>query len=349
LSAAYLKNAWYLAAWSEEITTHTPLVRTLLEIPILMFRASTERIAALHDRCPHRFAPLSAGRIEGGTVTCGYHGLGFDTNGVCIHNPHGGITKAMHVRRFPAIERHKAIWVWFGEEPARSDDIPNLSFIDETPAKATIATYMRVAANYRLLTDNILDLSHADYLHPSSLGGMMTNAKSSVTTIGEKIKVVWDAINCDTPPAFRPNVPPPLKADIWTEVLWSAPAVMVLGTAAKPTGVPRTSADEAYTLHCMTPESATSSHYFMCNTRRFLVDDEGFSAMLRGALTHAFEHEDKPMLEKQQQRMGTDDLWSLKPVLLGVDNAAVQARRVLDKLIAIELKQGEGDVATGRA
>ena len=111
---------------------------------------------------------------------------------------------------------------------------------------------------------------------------------------------------------------------------------MVLGTAAKPTGVPRTDADEAYTLHCMTPESATRSHYFMCSTRRFLVDDEGFSAMLRAMLIRAFEHEDKPMLEKQQQRMGTDDLWALKPVLLGVDTAAVQARRMLDRLIAKE-------------
>jgi vanillate O-demethylase monooxygenase subunit len=42
------------------------------------------------------------------------------------------------------------------------------------------------------------------------------------------------------------------------------------------------------------------------------------------------------MLEKQQQRMGTDDLWALKPVLLGVDTAAVQARRMLDRLIEKE-------------
>jgi vanillate O-demethylase monooxygenase subunit len=74
----------------------------------------------------------------------------------------------------------------------------------------------------------------------------------------------------------------------------------------------------------------------MCSTRRFLVDDEAFSAMLRATLTQAFENEDKPMLEKQQQRMGTDDLWALTPVLLGIDTAAVQARRMLDRLIANE-------------
>lgn len=345
MSSAYLQNTWYQAAWSDEVTMTSPLVRTILDLPLLIFRPGEGKIAALHDRCPHRFAPLSAGRIEGDAVTCGYHGLGFNAKGECVRNPHGGITQAIHVRAFAVAERHKAIWIWFGDEPARPEHIPNLAFIDETPAQATIVSHMGVAANYRLLTDNILDLSHADYLHASSLGGMMTGAKTTVTTIGENIRVVWDAVNCVPPPAFRAMVPAPHRADIWTEVTWSAPAVMVLGTGATRSGVPRTPLDEAYTLHCMTPESAVSSHYFMCSIRRLLVDDVAFSAMLKGALTHAFNHEDKPMLEKQQQRMGTDDLWALKPVLLGIDNAAVQARRMLDKLIAKELCRSGKSVA----
>ena len=340
MGSPYLKNAWYQAAWSWEVTEREPLARTLLDLPLLIFRPGEGQIAALHDRCPHRFAPLSAGRIEGGNVSCGYHGLTFNAGGVCVRNPHGGIAKSMHVRSFPAVERHQAIWLWFGDKPATPDSIPDLSFIDATPEKARIASHMAVAANYRLLTDNILDLSHADYLHPTTLGGIMTGSKCTVTSAGGQIKVVWNSEACDPPPAFQMMVPPPAKADIWTEVVWSAPAVMVLGTAAKPEGVPRTDADEAYTLHCMTPESATRSHYFMCSTRRFLVDDEDFSAMLRATLTQAFENEDKPMLEKQQQRMGTDDLWALKPVLLGIDSAAVQARRLLDRLIANEAEIG---------
>ena len=71
----------------------------------------------------------------------------------------------------------------------------------------------------------------------------------------------------------------------------------------------------------------------------FLVDDKAFSAMLRGALTQAFEQEDKPMLEMQQKRMGTGDLWSLKPVLLAVDAAAVRTRRKLERLIEAKIKQ----------
>lgn len=111
---------------------------------------------------------------------------------------------------------------------------------------------------------------------------------------------------------------------------------MVLGTSAKPAGVERTGEDESYTLHNMVPETETSTHSFACNTRRFLLDDEGFTEMLRGAITHAFVAEDKPMLEKQQARMGTASLWELDPILLKVDAAAVRVRRKLDKLIEAE-------------
>jgi vanillate O-demethylase monooxygenase subunit len=91
----------------------------------------------------------------------------------------------------------------------------------------------------------------------------------------------------------------------------------------------------------MVPETETSTHYFACSTRRFLIDDADFSAFLKNALTHAFLHEDKPMLEKQQARMGTPDLWSLGPVLLKVDAAAVRARRKLEALIAAEQVQDQ--------
>lgn len=341
MSEPFLHNIWYQAGWSYEVTTDTPLVRTFLDLPVLIFRSPDGTPAALHDRCPHRFAPLSAGRLDGDTMLCGYHGLGFDRSGACVRNPHGPITKSMRVRSLPIVERHQALWIWMGDaEAADPELIPDLTFIDETPATARITSYMPTAANYRLLTDNIMDLSHADYLHPTTLGGIMTGAKARSEERGDRIVAEWQSRDCDAPPAFQPMVPSPAKADIWTEVTWSAPALMVLGTAATLAGTDRRREDEAYTLHNMTPETATSSHYFVCSTRRFLVDDPGFSAMLRGVLAQAFEQEDKPMLEKQQHRMGTDDLWSLKPILLPIDAAAVRVRRKLDAMIAAETAGG---------
>lgn len=332
----WLRNTWYQAGWCDEVRPGSPLVRTILEQPILFYRTSEGSVAALLDRCPHRFAPLSAGRIEGDRVMCGYHGLAFGPAGACVHNPHGPVTSRMRVKAYPVIERHTAIWIWMGDpEKADAARIPDLSFIDETPEAARIAGFMPTRANYQLLTDNILDLSHADYLHPTTLGGMMTGSKARSREEGDTVVAEWLSEGCDPPPAFKAMVPQG-KADIWTEVVWQAPAVMVLGTAAKSAGVARTPADESYTLHNMVPETATTTHYFFCSTRRFLTNDENFTAYLRQALTQAFQGEDKPMLEKQQARMGTDDLWALEPILLPIDAAAVRVRRKLDRLIAAE-------------
>lgn len=330
----WLLNAWYQAAWAHELDEAGSLVRTILDTPVLFYRTSDRSVAAIHDRCPHRFAPLSAGHIDDGVAVCGYHGLGFASSGACVLNPHGPITSAMRVRSFPVEVRHLALWIWMGDpEKADPATIPNLSFIDETPATARIFAFMPTAANYRLLTDNIMDLSHVDYLHPTTLGGTMLQAKATSREDDGRIVAEWLTVNCDAPEAYQPLVRSPEKADIWTQVTWSAPAVMILATSAVPTGKVRGPMDEFQTVHSITPETSTQSHYFVCSTRPIMTDSVEFTEMLRAALRTAFEDEDKPMLEKQQARMGTDDLWSLKPILLPIDAAAVRTRRKLDQLI----------------
>lgn len=333
----YLLNTWYQAGFSAELTASDRLARTICEIPLVIVRGADGALTALFDRCPHRFAPLSAGRLEDGKIICGYHGLGFGADGKCVHNPHGPIVSALAVRAFPVVERHTIVWVWLGD-PDRADPalIPDLSYIDETPPLARIAGYLPTTTNYQLLSDNILDLSHADFLHPDTLGGINTTAKSTNRQEGDTVVVDWLAEDCEPPPAFRVTLNGAERADIWTEVVWQAPAVMTLGVAAVPAGQPRAPDDESFTLHNMVPETATTTHYFYCSTRRFRVDDEGFSQFLRGAFDQAFTQEDKPMLEKQQARIGTADFWSLEPVLLKIDAASTRARRLLAQKIAEE-------------
>src|ERR1700730_7809823 len=110
----YLKNCWYQAGWSEELTADAAAAETTAEVPLMFMRDDAGRPAALMDRCAHRFAPLSAGKVAGGRVTCGYHGLSFDASGRCVHNPHGALTSAMKVASFPVVERHSALWIWLG-------------------------------------------------------------------------------------------------------------------------------------------------------------------------------------------------------------------------------------------
>jgi vanillate O-demethylase monooxygenase subunit len=332
----WLRNIWYQAGWSSEVGTSRPLLRTILNEPILFYRTADGALAALLDRCPHRFAPLSAGMIENDRVVCGYHGLAFGSDGACVRNPHGAITSAMKVKSFPVVERYSAFWIWMGDaDIADSEKIPNLSFIDDTPEKARIYGNMPTMCNYQLLTDNILDLSHADYLHPTTLGGIITNAKAMSREVDGTIIAEWQSVGCEPPNAYRPMVPTGL-ADIWTRVVWQAPALMVLDTGAKPAGIAPLPEDHSFTLHNMVPETETSSHYFFCVTRRFDVENEELTQMLRTAVTQAFKNEDKPMLEQQQARMGSADFWALGPILLKSDAAAVRARRMLEKLISSE-------------
>lgn len=334
---SWLRNCWYQAGWADEVLDHAPLSRTILDQPLLIFRDEHGQPTILLDRCPHRFAPLSAGRIDRGVVTCGYHGLAFDRSGGCVRNPHGPVTGGMRTRAYPAAERYGAVWVWMGDADAADPaHIPDLSFLDEAPQQTSIRGYMPTACNYQLLTDNILDLSHTDYLHPDTLGGMMTGAKATVREAPGRVEIRWFAAERDASSAYRALVPPPGKADKWIEVAWMPPAILVLRTATTPAGVPSTSDDVTATVHSLTPETRTTSHYFYNNIRHFRVDDAAYHAALEHNILRAFVEEDKPMLEMQQQRMGTDDLMALKPLLLQIDNAAIRARRQLAAMINAE-------------
>lgn len=334
----WLKNRWYQAAWSDEIGVGKPLVRTICDEPVLLYRGDDDGVRALFDRCPHRFAPLSEGRFEGGRVVCGYHGLAFDGSGACVANPHSPITSRMRVRAYPVVERHAAIWLWMGEaEHADPPLIPDMSFIDAVDPAHFISAYMWTEANYQLLTDNIMDLSHTDYLHPTTLGGMITGAKASTSEAeGDSIVAEWMATDCIAPPAFAHRIPGGgTRADIRIHVDWLPPAWMLITADVWPANHdPGGPCSTTLTLHNMTPANREQTHYFMCSVRP--DEDAEKIALLRSSLMFAFTQEDKPMLEKVQKRMGTPDLWALKPLLLPIDAAAVRVRRKLDALIAAE-------------
>jgi phenylpropionate dioxygenase-like ring-hydroxylating dioxygenase large terminal subunit len=331
----WIENCWYQAGWTEELSAGEVLTRTILDTPIVFYLRADGTPAALLDQCPHRFAPLSAGRVEGDTVECGYHGLVFDHEGACVHNPHGRITKRMCVRSFPVVARHTALWIWMGRHEPDMDAIPDLSEFDKLPETALIRGYMPTAADYRLLVDNIMDLTHADYLHPTTLGGLMNVAVHETHEADDKIIAEWTSLSCDPPGAFKMMIPEG-KGDFRTVVEWQAPALMLLTASGMPEGVAPSEADLSVTLHNMVPETYGRTHYFYCNSRRFMPDDEQLSAFLRVNLEKAFQDEDKPMLEKQQARIGQRDFWQLEPILLTTDNAAIKVRRRTDQLIAAE-------------
>lgn len=334
----FLKNAWYLAAWSGEVEKDTLLSRTILENRIVFYRDDEGKVRALADRCSHRFVPLSMGQRKGSFLQCPYHGLNFGPDGQCVHNPHGDGRVPTHaaIRAFPVEEQGLMIWVWMGEaQRADRSLIPDYALFARAPETARMQGYLHVEANYQLLSDNIMDLSHVDYLHADTLGGgSISRSSASVSEEERQVSIVWQVDNDKVPPAFAHEMPDPsAKARQVTQVIWSAPGAMRLNIEIdRPDDRPvSTSA-----FHIMTPESPSTTHYFFANCREFRKEDAEFNAMVARMVTKVFTEEDKPMVEAQQKAMGGAELMDLKPLVLTPDAGAIRVRRKLAAMIRAE-------------
>lgn len=339
----FLRQAWYVAGFASELSPGQLLARTLLGEPILFFRRPDGSPTALLDRCPHRFAPLSAGVIcdGGSSVQCPYHGLRFDGDGTCVHNPHGNgaVPKAAAVASYAVVERHGLLWWWGGDaREAEASLIPDYAQVAAAPEDATIRGYLPTGCDYRLLVDNILDLTHADFLHAGALGsGALTRTKPQVDDLGDRgVRISWLSSGDKAPAVFdhhlREHGQP---TDQWTIVTWTAPGNMLLQVGATLQGESREQGLDSWNLHLATPETAQTTHYWYWSTRSFAVSPQA-NAAIKPMVEHAFTDQDKPMLEAQQRRIGAADFWSLKPVLLPGDAGAVRVRRKLDALVAAE-------------
>lgn len=215
--------------------------------------------------------------------------------------------------------------------------LPDYYFLDD-PKLARIQGYIYSKANYELMSDNILDLGHVDFLHPGSLGCEATARAQTMVSVED------NSVRCDRWMAndFQGPLTSLLfdrvgqRVDAWLDVKWDAPALMSLTFGMTDVGASREAGWETLNVHFMTPETETTTHYFWAGTRSFRTDDEELSAQMLAGGNFAFIEEDKPMIEAQQAMMGTTDLFSLKPVMLAGDDAPVHARRVLSRLIASE-------------
>ena len=341
----FLRNIWYAAAYSDEVS-RKPLARTLLGEPVVMYRKEDGSAVILADRCPHRFAPLSRGRIVGDHIECGYHGLRFDGAGACVATPHGGaVPAAARVRAYPALERYGFVWIWPGEaHRADSARLPDFAYLAQPDRFTVVKGYLHVAANYQLVVDNLLDLSHAQFLHPGfAIAGVTPQQSLAATTT----KLVRDV---DRVTAFRvrsglpPNAPSrtmfglgPEPVDSRSHMTWFPPSLLSfdLGSCR-----PGAQVEEGLCLpaaHCITPETEFTCHYFFAQGRNLCREDTQVGEQLLSMLDTAFRTQDEPMIEDVQRRMGgTSDLDSLNPVFLHTDGAPVAARRLLKKLIDAE-------------
>ncbi|WP_207764768.1 aromatic ring-hydroxylating dioxygenase subunit alpha [Hyphococcus luteus] len=340
----FLKNCWYAAAYSSEVEDK-PFGRMLLGAPVAIYRKTDGSPAALHDRCPHRCAPLSRGAAHGDNIECPYHGLKFSPDGACVYNPHyDEIPRAAQVRSFPAIEKYGFIWIWPGA-PENADEslLPDFGFLTRSDY-STVSGYLRVEANYQLIVDNLLDLSHAAYLHPDFVvPGMSTEARLR----GTEAELVRDERSITAKRIRRaqpPNGPTrnifgfdDERMDSRSHMQWFPPSLLNFDLGAVRTGEPEETGLCIPAVHAITPETETTSHYFFAQARNVKLDDPKVDEALLNMLDTAFRTQDEPMIEAQQQVLLTSDSnEELDRLLLRTDAAPIAVRRMLSKLIAEE-------------
>lgn len=334
----YLANTWYAAAWTHELTDKV-LARRIADEPVVLFRTDAGEIAALQDRCPHRFAPLSKGTKTGNTLACGYHGLAFDKSGMCVFNPYSSeIPAKARVRSFPATEMHGLIWLWFGDV-SRADPtlIPDVSVLESSDWRAA-SGYMHVNVNYELLIDNLMDLSHAEFLHPTNLGLRgLAAGEFNVRHVGNSVEFSINTVETSPPPVFDFILSSEGQPVFFTvDARWDPPGVVHIHSMTKYADEARSKHVDFKGVHIVVPETERSSHYFYAGLRDQRKDDEELQVAIEAGLKLAFENEDKPMVEAAQGNMATPDLLRLDPVLLPLDGAAIRVRRRLKRLIAEE-------------
>jgi len=336
----FLYNTWYPAAWSTEIEESELFSRTILNQRIVFWREDNGKLNAIQDRCSHRFVPLSKGKHCGNEIECPYHGLRFNSEGACTHNPHGDgtIPTNANLSAYALHEKYMLVWIWMGDpELANPDLIPAFDFMDPS-SNAINSGYLTIPSHYELMTDNIMDLSHIEFIHSEILGSEAVRRAEVQSKIENNTVWSWRETENEVLPEplqYIYGVTEPCRRTL--EVRWNPPALMQLKVAVVPMD---DSKDMLVTpgIHLMTPETEETTHYFWSSTRDFRLEDHELHNAIQQGLEFAFTTQDAPMVLAQQEEMAGKDFWECRPAILKTDTAAVLARRTLGKLIREENK-----------
>jgi phenylpropionate dioxygenase-like ring-hydroxylating dioxygenase large terminal subunit len=343
----YARNHWYAAGMSHELGDGL-LARTILEEPVLMYRTSDGKVIALEDRCSHRNAPLSLGRRIGDVIQCPYHGLEFGGGGSCTKIPRldRKPPASYTIRAYPTVERDRYVWLWPGD-PALADPalIPDYSWQSQDGWTGTV--WLRtIKAGYVFNIENLLDLSHLEYVHAATISTEKFNDAPVITEVHENHVDVFrtmEGVDSDDPEAARYTsgsaAPGGEKVDRQSHVRYIAPSAFWLHTTTYRSGCKD---DPDAKINRFggpnTPETASSHHHFMSTYRNYALDDESLTQLLVDMANTAYS-EDIPLLLKQQDRV---DAGTYKPIrALPIDKGVLAGIKILERLIERERVEGK--------
>ena len=342
-TSPFLKNTWYVAAASHEVTD-APLGRKICNERLVFFRDQNQAIAVLEDFCPHRGAPLSLGRVCEGKLVCGYHGLEMGCDGKTVAMPGQRVRGFPAIRRFPAVERYGFIWVWPGDaDLANADAIPHQAWA-EHPEWAYGGGHYHIQCDYRLMIDNLMDLTHETYVHASSIGQKEIDETPCKTTVeGQQVVTSRFINNIEAPPfwrmALRGNgLADDVPVDRWQICRFTPPSHVMIEVGVAHAGhggydAPPEHKVSSIVVDFITPETDTSIHYFWGMARHFQPQNAELTDSIRAGQGKIFS-EDLEILERQQRNLLEHPERAL--LMLNIDAGGVQSRKIIDTLIASE-------------
>jgi len=196
-------DCWFVAASSRDVVASQPFVMTVADIPLVMYRNNAGTPVVMEDRCVHRLAPLSLGRIEAKGIRCMYHGLLFADDGTCREIPgQDRIPAKARVRVFPVVERDGWIWMWPGDPEMADEALLPRTIAANHPDWLSAQNSLDYEANFRLLVDNLLDFSHLPFVHGQSFKadpkGATVRPSVKRQSRGLRIERCW----CGRPPSI---------------------------------------------------------------------------------------------------------------------------------------------------
>ena len=340
-------DAWYHAAWSDEVADK-PLGRTLLDQPVVLFRDAGGAARALADRCAHRATPLRLGEVTPAGLQCGYHGVTFDGSGRCTLIPgQDAIPEAMCVRSYPILERQQILWIWMGD-PKRADEAllaVDFPWLDDQVNWPHVYDVYEIEAGYELLVDNLMDLTHLPFIHRATIGGGnqkgQIEATMEVTPTEHGVHYIRWMEAITPPPTYVKGAgfADGILVDRWQEFEYVAPSTVLQWTGALPVGQGakenrvQPGGFNLRLYHGATPRTATSCYYFWTPLNGYNPTDAEATKLLHNEIAFTFD-EDVAFLEAQQAEVSTRPDVAL--VNIRHDRARVHASRALTSMIERE-------------
>lgn len=337
-------DAWYVAAWDHEVT-RTPMSRTVAKKPMALYRQQDGTAVALADACWHRLAPLSKGTVIGDDVQCPYHGIRYNGAGRCTFMPaQDTINPSARVQSFPVVERDRYVWVWPGNpehaDPALVPDMHQLS----SPEWAGDGRTIEAGCNYQLVLDNLMDLTHEEFVHSSSIGqDELSESEFEVTHDERSVTVTRWMYDIDAPPFWAKNMRdrfPDFQGtvDRWQIIRYEFPSTICIdvGVAKAGTGAregDRSQGVNGYVMNTITPRTDRTCHYFWAFMRNYRLESQLITTQLREGV-HGVFGEDEEMLIAQQRAIETHpdhEFYSLN-----IDQGGMWVRRLLEQALAAE-------------